>query len=136
MSLASFKRPLSQKIRASSLALLVHELALGMSAQELTAVVRAWQNGAISRETMLPLFRRSEILPEGRTDHPCRTCQSGLAGRGFISTTQARAAETALGGTIAAGDAADFQARAAVDAFLARFVHVALGTKPICRFTS
>jgi hypothetical protein len=77
-----------------------------MSAQELTAVVRSWQNGAISRKTMLPQFRRSEILPEGRTDHPGWTCQSGLAGSGFIATTQERSAETALGGTIAAGDAA------------------------------
>jgi len=80
-----------------------------MSAQELTMVVRAWQNGAIGRETMLPLFRRSEILLEGRTDHPGPTCQSGLAGRGFNLTAQERSAETALGGTIAAGDAADVE---------------------------
>jgi hypothetical protein len=40
----------------------------GLSAQELTAAVAAWQNGAISRETMLHLFRRGEVLPEGRTD--------------------------------------------------------------------
>jgi hypothetical protein len=40
----------------------------GMSAQEITAVVQAWQNGAMSRETMLHLFRRGEVLPEGRTD--------------------------------------------------------------------
>jgi hypothetical protein len=39
----------------------------GMSAQELTAVVTAWQKGAVSRDTMLHLFRRGEILPEGRT---------------------------------------------------------------------
>jgi dienelactone hydrolase len=38
---------------------------------------------------------------KGRTDHPGRTCQSGLAGSGFIPTTQARSAETALGGPIA-----------------------------------
>ena len=39
----------------------------GMTAQELTAVVAAWQKGAISRDTMLHLFRKGEILPEGRT---------------------------------------------------------------------
>ena len=39
----------------------------GMTAPELTAVVGAWQKGAISRDTMLHLFRKGEILPEGRT---------------------------------------------------------------------
>lgn len=39
----------------------------GMTAQELTAVVGAWQKNAISRDTMLHLFRKGEILPEGRT---------------------------------------------------------------------
>jgi hypothetical protein len=39
----------------------------GMTAQELTAVVKAWQSGAISRDSMLHLFRKGEILPEGRT---------------------------------------------------------------------
>jgi hypothetical protein len=40
----------------------------GMSAQELTSVVSAWQRGALSRDSMLDLFRRGEILPEGRTN--------------------------------------------------------------------
>jgi hypothetical protein len=40
----------------------------GMSAQELIAVVSAWQRGALSRDSMLDLFRRGEILPEGRTN--------------------------------------------------------------------
>jgi hypothetical protein len=39
----------------------------GMDPQELTAVVAAWQAGALSRDTMTDLFRRGEILPEGRT---------------------------------------------------------------------
>jgi hypothetical protein len=39
----------------------------GMDPQELTAVVAAWQAGAISRETMTDLFRRGEVLPDGRT---------------------------------------------------------------------
>jgi hypothetical protein len=40
----------------------------GMSAQELQAVVAAWEAGAISQETMFDLFRRGEVLPVGRTD--------------------------------------------------------------------
>ncbi len=32
----------------------------GMSSDELTAVVSAWQAGAISRETMFDLFRKGE----------------------------------------------------------------------------
>lgn len=37
-----------------------------MSATEITALVSAWQAGAISQDTMFELFRRSEILPDGR----------------------------------------------------------------------
>jgi hypothetical protein len=40
----------------------------GMSSEELTAVVAAWQAGAISQETMFDLFRKGEVLPAGRTD--------------------------------------------------------------------
>jgi hypothetical protein len=40
----------------------------GMEAKDLTAIVAAWQKGAISRETMFDLFRRGEVLPVGRTD--------------------------------------------------------------------
>ena len=40
----------------------------GMSAQEIQAVVAAWQANAISRDTMIDVFRRGEILPEGRTN--------------------------------------------------------------------
>lgn len=39
----------------------------GLSAQEIQAVVAAWQAGAISRDTMTELFRRGEVLPEGRS---------------------------------------------------------------------
>jgi len=42
--------------------------ARGMKSDEVTAVVAAWQAGAISRETMFDLFRRGEVLPPGRTD--------------------------------------------------------------------
>jgi hypothetical protein len=40
----------------------------GMTSDELTAVVSAWQANAISRETMFELFRKGEVLPAGRTD--------------------------------------------------------------------
>jgi len=40
----------------------------GLSAAEIRATVTAWQAGAISRETMTDLFRRGEVLPEGRTN--------------------------------------------------------------------
>jgi hypothetical protein len=40
----------------------------GMSSQELQAIVSAWQSAAISRDTMFELFRRGEILPDGRTN--------------------------------------------------------------------
>ena len=40
----------------------------GLSAQEIQAIVAAWQANAISRETMTDLFRRGEVLPEGRTN--------------------------------------------------------------------
>lgn len=40
----------------------------GLSAQEIQAIVAAWQAGAISRDTMSDLFRRGEVLPEGRTN--------------------------------------------------------------------
>jgi hypothetical protein len=42
--------------------------ARGLASEELTAIVAAWQAGAISRETMFDLFRRGEVLPPGRTD--------------------------------------------------------------------
>jgi len=40
----------------------------GMASDELTAIVSAWEAGAISRETMFDLFRRGEVLPAGRSD--------------------------------------------------------------------
>jgi hypothetical protein len=42
--------------------------AKGLTSLELTAIVAAWQAGAISRETMFDLFRKGEVLPTGRTD--------------------------------------------------------------------
>jgi hypothetical protein len=40
----------------------------GMTSQEITALVAAWKAGAISRDTMFNIFRRFEILPDGRTN--------------------------------------------------------------------
>lgn len=40
----------------------------GLSARDIQAIVSAWQANAISRDTMTELFRRGEVLPEGRTN--------------------------------------------------------------------
>ena len=42
--------------------------AKGLTSLELTAIVAAWQAGAISQATMFDLFRKGEVLPTGRTD--------------------------------------------------------------------
>ena len=39
----------------------------GLASQDVQAIVGAWQAGAISQDSMLELFRRGEVLPEGRT---------------------------------------------------------------------
>jgi hypothetical protein len=39
----------------------------GLTSQDLQAIVAAWQAGALSRETMLDIFRRGEVLPESRS---------------------------------------------------------------------
>jgi hypothetical protein len=40
----------------------------GLSAQEIVAVVKAWQSGALSRDSRLDILRRGGVLPEGRTN--------------------------------------------------------------------
>ena len=40
----------------------------GLMAADLVAVVHAWQCGAMSQDSMLDLFRKSEVLPEGRSN--------------------------------------------------------------------
>ena len=53
----------------------------GLSAQEIQSIVAAWQAGAISRDTMTDLFRRGEVLPEGRTlEDELRLIGAGKAG--------------------------------------------------------
>ena len=40
----------------------------GLTANEIVAIFQAWQSGALSRDSMLDIFRRGEVLPEGRTN--------------------------------------------------------------------
>ena len=40
----------------------------GLTAQELQSIVAAWQAKAFSTDTMLELFRKGEILPDGRSN--------------------------------------------------------------------
>ena len=56
----------------------------GLSAQEIQSIVAAWQAGAISRDTMTDLFRRGEVLPEGRTNEE----EKGLVGQECTAQTQ------------------------------------------------
>jgi hypothetical protein len=52
----------------------------GMSSQDLQAIVAAWQAGAISKDSMFELFRKGEILPDGRTNQDEeQLVQAGLA---------------------------------------------------------
>ena len=55
--------------------------AKGLTAMELTAIVSAWQAGAISQATMFDLFRKGEVLPTGRTD----TEEQQLVRAGLVS---------------------------------------------------
>ena len=50
-----------------------------MSSEDLQAIVAAWQAGAIS---MFELFRRGEILPDGRTNQD----EESLIGKDTKST--------------------------------------------------
>jgi hypothetical protein len=51
----------------------------GLTSQDLQAIVAAWQAGAISRDTMTELFRRGEVLPEGRSveEEAALVCKAG-----------------------------------------------------------
>ena len=40
----------------------------GLASQDVQAIVAAWQAGAMSQDSMFDLFRRGEVLPEGRTN--------------------------------------------------------------------
>ncbi|HMJ92412.1 MAG TPA: DUF4055 domain-containing protein, partial [Candidatus Acidoferrum sp.] len=59
----------------------------GLNAQEIQSIVAAWQAGAISRDTMTDLFRRGEVLPEGRTSEEEVTLLQGSAGVDLLQGT-------------------------------------------------
>jgi hypothetical protein len=60
----------------------------GLSANELTGLVHAWQSGAVSRDSMLDIIRRSEVLPEGRTaEEEAKLIESGKVGNGSQGAT-------------------------------------------------
>ncbi|WCJ58026.1 hypothetical protein NXS98_09835 [Fontisphaera persica] len=40
----------------------------GLTTNEIIAVVQAWQSSALSRDSMLELFQRGEVLPGGRSN--------------------------------------------------------------------
>jgi hypothetical protein len=63
----------------------------GLSAQEIQSIVAAWQAGAISRDTMTDLFRRGEVLPEGRTNQE----EAKMVGAQGSSSTAPSVAKTA-----------------------------------------
>ena len=50
----------------------------GMDSNAITALVAAWQAGAISRDTMIDCFRKGEVIPDGRTNAE----EKALAGEG------------------------------------------------------
>jgi hypothetical protein len=60
----------------------------GMSSQDLQAIVAAWQSEAISRDTMFELFRRGEILPDGRTNQDEATLIKSAGPIDNTTTTQ------------------------------------------------
>jgi hypothetical protein len=65
----------------------------GMSSQDLQAIVASWQAGAISKDSMFELFRKGEILPDGRTNQDeAALIRAGLAearaGQGLSQTGQ------------------------------------------------
>lgn len=40
----------------------------GLTSDQITAIVAAWQAGALSRDSMFELFRRGEVVPAGRSN--------------------------------------------------------------------
>jgi hypothetical protein len=74
----------------------------GMSSQEITALVAAWQAGAISQATMLDLFRAGEVIAPGRTNEEEIKLLKAEVGK--------RKAETQLPGAVP-GAKADSQSR-------------------------
>jgi hypothetical protein len=84
----------------------------GLTAQELQSVVAAWQAGAISQDTMFELFRKGEILPDGRSNSD----ELSLLRRGELR----RAPDSAEGGRAAAPSGATRSASTLINTALQR----------------
>ena len=84
--------------------------AKGLTSMELTAIVGAWQAGAISRETMFDLFRKGEVLPTGRTDKEEQNL-IGQIGRENFAGVFPNAGTTAGGGASDTGSRKDAKAQ-------------------------
>jgi hypothetical protein len=69
------------EVPGASFAMNTDLAARALSGEGLTAVVAAWQAGAISRESMLEALKRGEVLPEGRTVAQERALIHGIANR-------------------------------------------------------
>ena len=67
MALTFGESGVTMKFRVESLFDLEEHAWLLVRRMELTSIVAAWQSGALSRDTMTDLFRRGEVLPEGRS---------------------------------------------------------------------
>ena len=67
----------------------------GLTNLEITAVVAAWQAGAISQDTMLELFRKGEVLPDGRTNK--NEMNLIKAGAGAVAKVQPEAPTASVG---------------------------------------
>ena len=74
----------------------------GMDSLELQAVVAAWQSGAISRDTMFELFRKGEILPDGRTNEDEAALIGSAKAAPVPASGQGTAAAAAAGVAVAA----------------------------------
>jgi hypothetical protein len=74
----------------------------GMDSLELQAVVAAWQSGAISRDTMFELFRKGEILPDGRTNEDEAALIGSAKAAPVPASGQGTAAAAAAGMAVAA----------------------------------
>jgi hypothetical protein len=71
----------------------------GLAGDELVAVVTAWQAGAISRETMMDVLRRGEVLPPGRSNEEERRLAKGEIHRGDAETQRGTTGATESKGT-------------------------------------
>ena len=67
----------------------------GLTAAEINSIVQAWQASAISRDSMTELFRRGEVLPEGRNTVEEEALLAS-EGTGVPATALARGGKTGL----------------------------------------